>query len=419
MFCGSKKRRRSRRHRRNRLSLERGFQGENLSCISKPQSSSANKLTAREMRVEQTDTSQVARDRHRARSLRPSRDEPVQLPGPVKEPASARTGRGRKAARVEQRMPNDESFVGIDVSKAVLEVAVHPSGEHWKVPNDPDGIGDLVSRLQQLAPERIVLEATGGWEVAAVAAVGSAGLPIVAINPRQARDFARATGRLAKTDALDASVLAQFAAVVRPALRPLPDAAARRLGALVARRRQLLGMRTAESNRLGATVEDDLRSEIREHMRWLDKRLDALDRDLRNELRASPLWREKEDLLRSVPGVGPVLSMTLLAEVPELGTLGHKQIAALVGVAPLNRDSGTMRGRRTTSGGRAPVRAALYMATMAAVRFNPVLRTRYQHLLQAGKPKKVALVACMHSLVRILNAILSHLAPWKLESAEA
>lgn len=308
-------------------------------------------------------------------------------------------------------MPNDESFVGIDVSKTVLEVAVHPTGEHRKVANDPDGRGDLVSRLQQLAPQRIVLEATGGWEVAAVAAIGSAGLPVVVINPRQARDFARATGRLAKTNALDASVLAQFAAVVKPALRPLPDAAARRLGALVARRRQLLGMRTAESNRLGATVEDDLRSEIREHMRWLDKRLDTLDGDLRNELRASPLWREKEDLLRSAPGVGPVLSMTLLAEVPELDTLGHKQIAALVAVAPLKRDSGTMRGRRTTSGGRAPVRAALYMATMAAVRFNPVLRTQYQHLLQAGKPKKVALVACMHSLVRILNAILSHMAP--------
>ncbi len=316
-------------------------------------------------------------------------------------------------------MTNEAIFVGIDVSKAVLDVAVHPMGEQWQVRNDPDGVGELLSRLQELRPERIVLEATGGLEVAAVAALGSAGLPVVAINPRQARDFARATGRLAKTDALDAAVLAQFAAVVRPAVRPLPDAAARRLGALVARRRQLLGMRTAERNRLGATVEDDLRTEIREHLRWLDKRVDTLDRDLRNQLRASPLWREKEDLLRSVPGVGPVVSMTLLAEVPELGTLGHKQIAALVGVAPLNRDSGTMRGRRTTFGGRAPVRAALYMATMAAVRFNPVLRTRYQRLLQAGKPKKVALVACMHSLVRTLNAILCHMAPWKLDAPEA
>jgi transposase len=316
-------------------------------------------------------------------------------------------------------MTNEALFVGIDVSKAVLDVAVHPAGECWQVLNDPDGISDLVSRLRELAPERIVLEATGGLEVPAVAAMGSVGLPVVAINPRQARDFARATGRLAKTDALDASVLAQFAAMVKPAVRPLPDAAARRLGALVARRRQLLGMRTAETNRLGATVEDDLRADIREHLRWLGKRLDTLDRELRDQLRASPLWREKEDLLRSVPGVGPVLSMTLLAEVPELGTLGHKQIAALVGVAPLNRDSGTMRGRRTTSGGRAPVRAALYMATMAAVRFNPVLRSRYQRLLQAGKPKKVALVACMHTLVRTLNAILCHMAPWKLDAPEA
>lgn len=316
-------------------------------------------------------------------------------------------------------MATEALFVGIDVSKAVLDVAVTPTGEQWKVQNDPDGIGDLVNRLQQLAPERIVLEATGGLEVPAVAAMGSAALPVVAVNPRQARDFARATGRLAKTDALDASVLAQFAAVVKPAVRPLPDEAARRLGALLARRRQVLGMRIAESNRLGATLEDDLRADIREHVRWLDKRLDALDRELRNQVRASPLWREKDDLLQSVPGVGPVLSMTMLAEVPELGTLGNKQIAALVGVAPINRDSGTMRGRRTTAGGRGPVRAALYMATIAAVRFNPTLRVRYQRLLQAGKPKKVALVACMHTLVRTLNAILRHMSPWQAEAVEA
>ena len=236
---------------------------------------------------------------------------------------------------------------------------------------------------------------------------------------RQARDFARATGRLAKTDALDASVLAQFGAVVKPSLRPLPDEAARRLGALLARRRQVLGMRIAENNRLGATLEDDLRADIKDHVRWLDKRLDELDRELRNQVRASPLWREKDDLLQSVPGVGPVLSITLLAEVPELGTLGNKQIAALVGVAPINRDSGTMRGRRTTSGGRGSVRAALYMATIAAVRFNPTLRIRYQRLLQAGKAKKVALVACMHTLVRTLNAMLRHKSPWHAEAAEA
>lgn len=316
-------------------------------------------------------------------------------------------------------MTSDAVFVGIDVSKAVMDVAVHSTGEQWKVPNDPDGIGELVGRLQKMAPERIVLEATGGLEVPAVAAMGSAGLPVVAVNPRQARDFARATGRLAKTDALDASVLAQFAAVVKPALRPLPDAAARRLGELLARRRQVLGMRIAENNRLGATREDDLRFDIKEHLRWLDKRLDTLDRELRNQVRASPLWREKDDLLQSVPGVGPVLSMTLLAEVPELGTLRNKQIAALMGVAPINRDSGTMRGRRTTAGGRGAVRAVLFMATVAAVRFNPTLRIRYQRLLQAGKPKKVALVACMHTLVRTLNAILVHMSPWQAAAAEA
>ena len=304
--------------------------------------------------------------------------------------------------------------IGIDVSKAMLDVAVHPTGQRWQVPNDPDGIADLVSRLQELVPERIVLEATGGLEVPAVAALGSVGLPVVAVNPRQARDFARATGRLAKTDALDASVLAQFGAVINPAVRPLRDDAARRLAALLARRRQVLGMRVAEHNRLAATREDDLRADIREHLRWLDKRLDGLDGELRDHVRASPLWRAKDDLLRSVPGVGPVLSVTLLAEVPELGTLGHKQIAALVGVAPINRDSGTMRGRRTTSGGRAAVRAALFMATVAAVRFNPSLRLRYQHLLQAGKAKKVALVACMHTLVRTLNAMLRHMRPWQL-----
>jgi transposase len=315
-------------------------------------------------------------------------------------------------------MPLEAVFVGIDVSKAVLEVAVYPAGERWTIAHEPNGIGELVGRLQELAPERIVLEATGGLEVPAVAALGSAGLPVVAVNPRQVRDFARALSKLAKTDGLDAAVLAHFAALVRPGLRPLPDAAARRLAALVPRWRQVVGMRGAEHNRLGATVEDDLRAEIREHLRWLDKRLAALDRELRDQVRASPLWRDKDDLLRSVPGVGPILSLTLLAEVPELGSLGHKQLAALLGVAPLNRDSGTRRGRRTTAGGRGAVRAALYMATLVAVRFNPPLRVRYQRLLQLGKPKKVALVACMHALLRTLNAILRHLRPWQSPAAE-
>jgi transposase len=304
--------------------------------------------------------------------------------------------------------------IGIDVSQATLDVAVFPTGEQWQVSNDDVGIGPLVERLTALAPDRIVLEATAGYELPLLAALGSAGMPVVAANPRQVRDFARATGRLAKTDALDAQVLAQFAAVVRPKVRPLPDAATRELSALLARRRQLVDMRTAESNRLTTAIER-LRPEIREHLRYLDKRIKELDRELHDRLRASPLWREQEDLLRSIPGVGPVLTVTLLADVPELGTLGHKQMAALIGVAPLNRDSGRWRGKRTIWGGRAYVRAVLYMATVAAIRHNPVLKALYDRLRQAGKLHQVAMTACMHKLVRICNAILSHRTAWRYQ----
>lgn len=306
--------------------------------------------------------------------------------------------------------------VGIDVSKATLDVAVYPSDELWQVTNDATGISELVERLHQVAPERIVLEATGGLELEVLAALGSAGLPAVAVNPRQVHDFAKATGRLAKTDALDARVLAHFAAVIHPTLRPLPDAATRELSALLARRRQLVEMRTAEGNRLHTAVER-LRPDIREHMRWLDTRINELDRDLHDRLRASPLWRAKEDLLRSIPSVGVVLSTTLLADVPELGTLGHKQLAALIGVAPLNRDSGTMRGKRTTWGGRGRVRAVLYMAATVGIRINPVLRALYDRLVSQGKPFKVAIVACMHKLLTICNAVLSHNTPWRDQPA--
>src|SRR5215211_5382279 len=261
--------------------------------------------------------------------------------------------------------------VGIDVSQATLDVAVYPTGEQWQVSNDEAGISQLVERIRKLAPERIVLEATGGYEAVALATLGSAGLPVVAVNPRQVRDFARSTGRLAKTDALDAQVLAHFAAVVRPPIRPLPDAATRELSALLARRRQLVEMRAAESNRLTQAVER-VRPDIREHVRFLDKRIKDLDRELHDRLRASPLWREKEDLLRSIPGVGPVLTTTFLADVPELGTLGHKQLAALIGLAPLNRDSGRWRGKRSIWGGRASVCAVLYMATITGIRLNPI-----------------------------------------------
>lgn len=307
-------------------------------------------------------------------------------------------------------------YVGIDVSKLHLDVAIEPREDSWRVSNDEAGISQLVKRLQQLGPERIVLEATAGFELPALAALGCADLPAVAVNPRQVRDFAKATGRLAKTDALDAQMLAQFAAAVKPAVRPLPDAATRELSGLLARRRQLVEMRTAESNRLVLAVER-VRPDIQEHLRWLDKRIKELDRELHDRLRASPLWREKENLLRSIPGVGPVLSTTLLADVPELGTISHKHAAALIGVAPFNCDSGQWRGKRKIWGGRATVRAVLYMATTVAVRHNPVLRELYERLLAAGKLPKVALVACMHKLLSICNAVLKHSTPWRSQPA--
>jgi transposase len=306
--------------------------------------------------------------------------------------------------------------IGIDVSQRTLEVAVVPSGEHWQVDNQSAAIDALVERLAQLEPERIVVEATGGYELPLVGGLASAQLPVVAVNPRQVRDFARSTGRLAKTDALDAHVLAQFAAAVQPRLRPIPDAATRELAALLARRRQLVEMRTAETNRL-ATAHERVRPSIRELVRFLDKRITELDRELHDRLRGSPVWRDKEDLLRSIPGVGPVLSATLLVGVPELGTLNHKQLAALIGVAPLNRDSGQWRGRRTTWGGRASVRAVLYMATRVGVRRNPVLQALYERLLRAGKHRKVALIACMRKLLCICNAVLAHHTPWRFQPA--
>lgn len=304
--------------------------------------------------------------------------------------------------------------VGIDVSQATLDVAVHPSGEHWQVSNDDPGVAHLVQQLRALRPERIVLEATAGYELPVLAALGTANLPVVAVNPRQVRDFARSMGRLAKTDALDAQVLAQFAARIQPQLRPLPDTATRELSALLARRRQLVEMRAAEANRLSTALEQ-VRPDIREHVRFLDKRIKDLDRELHDRLRASPLWRDKDDLLRSIPGVGPVLTTTLLADVPELGSIGHKQLSALVGLAPLNRDSGRYRGKRSIWGGRANVRAVLYMATLTAVRRNPILKQLYDRLVAAGKPRKVALTACMHKLLRICNAIINHRTPWSYQ----
>lgn len=308
-------------------------------------------------------------------------------------------------------MKPEHLYVGVDVSKVRLDVAVRPTGEEWSVGNEPDGIGELVTRLQRMTPVAVLLEATGGLELPVAAALATAGLAVAVVNPRQVRDFARATGKLAKTDRLDAQILAQFAEAVRPAPRSLPDAEAQALEALLSRRRQVVAMLTAEKNRL-QTARPMVRGDIREHIAWLEKSLAKLDADLEDMLRQSPLWREKEQLLRSVPGVGPVLSLTLLAELPELGKLNRRQIAALVGVAPLNRDSGSLRGRRSVWGGRSHVRAALYMGTLVATRCNSVIAAFYRRLCAAGKAKKAALTACMRKLLTIMNAMLRHNQPW-------
>lgn len=304
-----------------------------------------------------------------------------------------------------------ETFVGLDVAKARVDVAVRPSGEQWSVANDEPGIGQLVARLRSLQPILVVAEATGGFERAAIAALAASGVPVVVANPRQVRDFARATGQLAKTDQLDAGILALFAERVRPAPRPLPDAAAQLLDAVLTRRRQLIEMLGAEKNRLGFAPRP-LHRGIREHIRWLERQLDDVTADLAAQIEHSPVWRAKDDLLQSVPGVGPIVSVTLLGELPELGTLTHKQIAALVGVAPLARDSGTLRGKRMVWGGRASVRTALYMAALCGRRWNPQLRSFYERLRAAGKPKKVALIACARKLLTILNAMLRDNARW-------
>jgi transposase len=302
-------------------------------------------------------------------------------------------------------------FIGIDVSQARLDLAVRP-GTSWSVQHDEAAIATVVEQLATLHPALIVLEATGGMEIPLTSALATAGLPVVVVNPRQVRDFARASGLLAKTDALDAQVLAQFAEVMRPQPRPLPDPEARALAALLTRRRQLVEMLTAEKNRL-LSASSSIRKSLRAHITWLERELQRTDTDLTAAIQQSPVWREKDELLRSVPGVGPVLTSTLLANLPELGTLTNKQIAALVGVAPLNRDSGTLRGRRTVWGGRAQVRAVLYMSAIVAARFNPVIRHFYQRLQRAGKAKKVALTACMRKLLTILNAMLKNRTSWR------
>lgn len=307
--------------------------------------------------------------------------------------------------------------VGIDVSKATLAVAVHPTAAAWTSDATPNALDHLVTRLVALGPSIIVVEATGGYERGIVAACAAAGLPITVVNPRQVRAYAQAVGRTAKTDPIDATLLAEFGARIQPPIRPLADAETQALAALVTRRRQLLEMLGMESRRLeqaaptGAVTRD-----LRNHIRWLEKRISDVDDDIGTAIQASPVWRVQDDLLRSVPGIGPVTARTLLAELPELGRLDRRAIAALVGVAPFNCDSGQHRGQRHIWGGRAGVRGALYMAALVASRRNPVLAAFYRRLVALGKPKKVALVATMRKLLTIVNALVKHQTPWQVAS---
>jgi transposase len=304
--------------------------------------------------------------------------------------------------------------IGIDIAKDRCDVAVLPSGEHWSSATTPEVLAQLVQRCGNARPTLMVCEATGGYEVPVVSALAAAGLPVVVVNPRQVRDFAKALGRLAKTDQIDAEVIAQFGLTVRPAVRPLKDEQTRELQGLITRHRQLVEMRVAEQNRL-AQARGVVRTDIEAHIAWLSQRLHDTDRGLRAQLRATAMWRGKDDLLQSIRGVGPLTSAQCLAQLPELGRLNRREIAALAGIAPFNRDSGTLQGHRTIWGGRAAVRNALYMATLSAIRCNPRIKAHYQHLIAAGKPSKVALVACMRKLLIIMNAILKSGTPWQLQ----
>lgn len=306
-------------------------------------------------------------------------------------------------------MENKDSIVGIDVSRSTLDVYAMPTGDTWKLSNDDAGIAALVKHVN--GASLVALEATGGIEISLTAALAQAGIPVVVINPRQVRDFAKALGKLAKTDRIDAQVIARFAEAVHPQPRPLPDEQAQELSELLARRRHLIGMMVMEKNRM-ATTRSRVRSRIQSHIDWLSSELNKLDSEIDDLLKGSPIWREKDNLLQSVPGVGSNLSKTLLAELPELGTLSRRKIAALAGVAPLNRDSGTLRGHRSVWGGRENVRTALYMAALVAAHWNPKIKVYYQSLLAKGKAKKVALVACMRKLLIILNSIIKHRKPW-------
>lgn len=311
-------------------------------------------------------------------------------------------------------MDSSVVYVGIDVSKDRLDLAVAPSGHSWHCANDPSAFAALLVELNALHPALIVMEATGALELPIAAALAAANLPLAIVNPRQVRDFAKATGQLAKTDRLDAAVLAHFAEAIRPAAQTLPSAEQQHLSALLTRRRQILEFLVAERNRL-ATALPTIHERIHDHIAWLQTELDDLDVELQRCIEASPAWQATEDLLRSVPGIGPVTARTLVADLPELGQITPKRLAALVGLAPLNVDSGRFRGQRRIWGGRAQVRSTLYMATVSATRFNPVIREFYQRLVKAGKPKKVALTAAMHKLLTILNAMMKQQTRWQVQ----
>lgn len=307
----------------------------------------------------------------------------------------------------------ESPFIGIDVSKEHLDIAISDHPKVQTVPNDAAGISALTTQFQSLQPTLIVVESTGGYEASLVAELFAAGLPIARVNPGRVREFAKSVGQLAKTDRIDAQILVRFAQAVRPSLVQLPSVEAQAFAALVARRRQLIEMLIAEQNRLG-TAPLSVQPRIQKHLGWLQEELDALNQDIQEELDRDAHWQSQSDLLRSVPGIGPITVITLIAELPELGHLNRKQIAALVGIAPLNRDSGRKHGKRRTQGGRSQVRSVLYMATLTATRFNPVIKSFYQRLLATGKVKKVALVACMRKLLTILNAMLKQHRPWCL-----
>jgi transposase len=305
-----------------------------------------------------------------------------------------------------------EHFVGIDVSKDTLDVCVYPTQDSFCVPNSPDGIDELIKRLKPIESQLIVFEATGGYETLAVSSLAAARLPAVVVNARQVRDFAKSIGQLAKTDRIDAGVIARFASAVKPELRPVKDTPSQELTGLVTRRRQIVDMIIAETNRLKASSRRTGR-DIQAHIRWLQKRLKQVDDEIKRDIKNGPLWRTRDHILQSAPGVGPTTSATLISCLPELGQLDNKKIACLIGVAPLNRDSGRYKGRRTIWGGRAQVRAVLYMSTLSAMRSNPVIRQFYQRLREAGKCFKVAIVACMRKLLVILNAMVRNQTMWR------